>query len=123
MTASSTSCAPRARAKAWSWTASRRGVAEGFRQTLPPGVLPSTHWNMRQTMQSQLLNSQKGTLDPIRVTQLGREFVATASGTVEATRYHYDGDIQMDQWFDARGRWVKTTFIASDGSQIEYVLQ
>lgn len=98
---------------------------EGYRRTLATGVLPSTHWNVRQTAQSQLLNSQKGTIDPIRVTPLGRESVATASGPVEATHYRYDGKdgFAMDQWFDARGRWVKTTFKAHDGSLIEYVLQ
>jgi hypothetical protein len=29
----------------------------------------------------------------------------------------------MDQWFDERGRWVKGTFTAFDGSTIEYILQ
>ena len=98
---------------------------EGYRRTLATGVLPSTHWNVRQTVQSQLLNSQKGTVDPVRVTPLGRESVATASGAVEATHYRYEGKdgFAMDQWFDARGRWVKTTFTAHDGSLIEYVLQ
>lgn len=98
---------------------------QGYRRTTVAGVLPSTHWNLRQTAQSQLLNSQKGTVDPVRITTLGREPVATASGTIEATHYRYDGKdgFAMDQWFDARGRWVKTTFTAHDGSLIEYVLQ
>jgi hypothetical protein len=98
---------------------------KGYQRTLATGVLPSTHWNLKQTAQSQLLNSQKGTIDPIRVTTVGRESVTTASGAVEATRYRYDGKegFAMDQWFDARGRWVKTTFTAHDGSLIEYVLQ
>lgn len=98
---------------------------QGYRRTLATGVLPSTHWNIRQTAQSKLLNSQKGTIDPVRVTSLGCEAVATASGTVEATHYRYEGkdDFAMDQWFDTRGRWVRTTFRAHDGSLIEYVLQ
>ena len=29
----------------------------------------------------------------------------------------------MDQWFDDRGRWVKASFKAFDGSEIEYILQ
>ena len=98
---------------------------EGYRRTMVTGVLPSTHWNLRQTTQSQLLNSQKGTVDPVRVTTIGRETVNTASGAVDATHYRYEGKdgFAMDQWFDARGRWVKTTFTAHDGSLIDYVLQ
>jgi hypothetical protein len=92
-------------------------------ETLPPGILPSSHWRLQQTAQSQLLNSQKGTIEPIRATVVGRETVRTATGMVPATRYRYDGGIRMDQWYDDRGRWVKTTFTASDGSLIEYVLQ
>jgi hypothetical protein len=99
------------------------GAGERLREILPLGTLPSTHWNARQTGQSQLLNSQKGTVEPIRVTPLGRESIRTASGTVEAMRYRYEGGVKMDQWFDERGRWVKTTFQAPDGSTIDYLLQ
>jgi len=94
-----------------------------IRETLPSGILPSTHWNMKQTRQSQLLNAQKGTPERIEVARVGRETVKTGTGTVDATRYSYSGDIRMDQWFDDRGRWVKSLFVAHDGSAIEYVLQ
>jgi Family of unknown function (DUF6134) len=94
-----------------------------LRETLPSGLLPSTHWNMAQTKQSRLLNSQKGIQERIDVTRVGRETVKTVGGTVDATRYSYSGAIRMDQWFDDRGRWVKSLFVAHDGSAIEYVLQ
>lgn len=29
----------------------------------------------------------------------------------------------MDRWFDDRGRWVCSRFVAFDGSTIDYVLQ
>ncbi|WP_422000488.1 DUF6134 family protein [Reyranella sp.] len=95
----------------------------GVRNLLPPGVLPSTHWNFHQTAQARLLNAQKGTVDPIRVIKVGRETVATGAGPVAATHYRYDGEVRMDQWFDDRGRWVKMTFVAPDGSVIEYRLE
>jgi hypothetical protein len=102
-----------------------QGLQRGgpIRETLPSGILPSTHWNMKQTRQSHLLNSQKGTLERIEVVRVGRETVKTVAGTVDATRYSYSGGIRMDQWFDDRGRWVKSLFVASDGSTIEYLLQ
>ena len=97
--------------------------ARPIRETLPSDILPSTHWNIKQTRQSRLLNSQKGTEERIAVARVGRETVKTVAGTVDATRYSYSGGIRMDQWFDDRGRWVKSLFVVSDGSTIEYLLQ
>lgn len=96
---------------------------DGKTTVLPARTLPSSHWNIEQVRQSMLLNTQKGTGAKVNITQGPRENVKTASGFVPATRYSYSGDVVMNQWFDDRGRWVKTSFQASDGSNIEYVLQ
>lgn len=97
------------------------GAAGGT--VLPAGILPTSHWNIRQVAQPVLLNSQKGGEARVKITPLGREIVATTSRSLPATRYRYDGDIKMDQWFDDHGRWVKTSFKGSDDSTIEYLLQ
>ena len=97
--------------------------ADGSRKTLPPGTLPSTHWYFGQVRQSAILNTQNGSLSRVQIVPRGRETVRTANGTLPATRYTYAGDVEMDQWFDDRGRWVKSVFKASDGSTIEYILQ
>ncbi len=91
--------------------------------TMPASTLPSTHWNLNQVKQSAMLNTQNGDLAKIQITPRGRETIKTANGTLQATRYSYTGDVQMDQWFDDKGRWVKAAFKASDGSTIEYILQ
>ena len=96
---------------------------EMARSTLPPELLPSTHWNIRQVHQSALVNTQDGTEARVQVAAVGRETIVAANVSIEATRYRYTGDVVMDQWFDGKGRWVKMSFIASDGSTIEYVLQ
>jgi len=94
------------------------------REVLPASMLPTTHWNVSQVGQSTLLNTQYGTRSRTKITTVGREPVKLANGTtVQATRYHYTGDIRMDQWFDDRGRWVKSAFPAMDGSSIDYVLR
>lgn len=98
-------------------------IHDGKRTVLPSRTLPSSHWNIEQVRQSMLLNTQKGIESKVTITQGPRENVKTASGFVAATRYSYTGDVAMNQWFDDRGRWVKTSFQASDGSTIEYVLQ
>lgn len=96
---------------------------DGGARRLAGPLLPSSHWNVRQVGQARLLNTQTGAEARVQVTPLGRERVATASGSLDATRYRYTGDVAMEQWFDDRGRWVKTSFVASDGSTVEYVLQ
>lgn len=93
------------------------------REVMPAGTLPTSHWNVRQIGQTTLLNTQNGAPAHIQVTPLGREKVQTASGWIDANRYRYSGDVSKDQWFDDRGRWVRTIFKASDGSTIEYILQ
>ena len=69
------------------------------------------------------MNTQTGAEARVQVSVLGRETIRTANASIDATRYRYTGDLVMDQWFDDAGRWVKTSFTASDGSTIEYVLQ
>ena len=69
------------------------------------------------------MNTQTGTEARIQVSVLGRETIRTTNASIDATHYRYTGDLVMDQWFDDTGRWVKTSFIASDGSTIEYVLK
>jgi len=111
--------------EAFSPAALDRGLPQGGaeRAALSPQILPSTHWNVRQIRQTALVNTQTGAEARIQVAVLGRETVRTANASVAATRYRYTGDLVMDQWFDDAGRWVKTSFVASDGSTIEYVLQ
>lgn len=104
----------------------RDGLAvehDGKHEILPAGLLPSSHWNIQQVEQSSILNTQLGTPARVQIVAVGREMVRTSSGSVPATRYRYTGDVTKEQWFDDRGRWVKTRFKASDGSSIEYILQ
>jgi uncharacterized protein DUF6134 len=97
---------------------------ESGRDLQPASMLPTSNWNFGQIGQSVLLNTQYGTPSHTKITPMGREPIKTASGaTIEATRYRYTGDLRMDQWFDDRGRWVRATFPAFDGSTIDYILQ
>ncbi len=91
-------------------------------ETLSGELLPSSHWSFAQVSQSALLNTQTGREARVRIRLIGREQVRTSSGVVQASRYKYQGDVEMDQWFDDLGRWVKTAFTASDGSRVDYVL-
>jgi hypothetical protein len=99
-------------------------AAGTMRESMPGSLIPASHWNILQVRQAALLNAQRGTQAKVTVTPLGRETIKTASGQVAADHYRYEGDMIMDQWFDDKGRWVKTIFkVTSDGSKVEYVLQ
>jgi hypothetical protein len=104
-------------------------MADGFqapdvsRETLPASLLPTSQWNIRQVKQTTLLNTQYGTPSRVRIVPAGRETVTTAKRSIAANRFVYSGDLHMEQWFDERGHWVKGTFVAFDGSTIEYILQ
>ena len=63
------------------------GAAAYAGDVIPADVLPSTHWNLRQAAQTSLLNAQKGTLERIAVTPLGRTNVKISSGWRAATHY------------------------------------
>lgn len=91
-------------------------------ETLSGELLPSSHWNLAQVSQSALLNTQTGQEARVRIKLIGREQVRTSSSIVHGSRYNYQGDVEMDHWFDDLGRWVKTAFTASDGSRVDYVL-
>jgi hypothetical protein len=44
----------------------------------------------------------------------------TTNGTLPATRFTYDGELETTAWYDADGRWVGLAFEARDGSTITY---
>jgi hypothetical protein len=96
---------------------------EVTRETFPPETLPTTLWNIDCLRRPVLLNTQYGTLSRIEVTTVGRESLPAGSVPRETTHYRVAGDLQMDQWFDDNGRWIKATFRAPDGSTVQYVLQ
>lgn len=93
------------------------------RQVVPGDLLTTNGWNFGQVKQTSLLNTQTGKVSQVQVTPAGQETVQMPSGSVSTTRYRYTGDLKMDQWFDDKGRWIKGTFTAFDGSPIEYILQ
>ncbi len=97
--------------------------SEMVEEIVPAQLMPSTQWNLRQVRQSSLISPQYGTQAHVQVAPVGRETIRTATGSLQAVRYRYSGDLRMDQWFDDSDRWVKASFIAHDGSTVEYILQ
>lgn len=91
-----------------------------FTGTLPADLLPTTYWRVESIRQSRLISSQDGRPMAVTVTDAGLDTVLSEGRMVPASRYLMRGDLDLDLWYDAAGEWVKLTFLASDGSTIEY---
>jgi hypothetical protein len=85
-------------------------------------IIPSTHWNLRQMLQSQMLSTETGEMLPMTVIDQGVETVKTAFGDIQARRYLVRSQMDASFWYDDQGRWVKCAF-TTDGQRIEYRLR
>lgn len=85
-------------------------------------LIPASLWNADMVRSSAVLNTIDGSTDPISVSNLGTENVATGSGTVAATHYALRGRLNRDLWY-AGATLVHVRFAAEDGSQVDYVLR
>jgi len=79
----------------------------------------TNHWNASVTQTSQILNTITGNINQIEVTELGNEIIPGKTGK-EATRYAYRGQLNIDSFYDAQGRWNGMAFEHEDGSPIEF---
>lgn len=91
-----------------------------FTGTLPADLLPTTYWRVESIRQRRLVSSQDGRPMDVTVTDAGLDTVLSEGRVVPASRYLMRGDLDLDLWYDANGEWVKLTFVASDGSTIDY---
>ncbi len=92
-----------------------------FDRRLPASIIPSSHWNIKQVYQDQMLSTETGEVIDIAVEKLGPAEVDVAGQMIEATHYRLNSDITVDLWYDAQSRWVKLSFEAR-GQTIEYAL-
>ena len=96
-------------------------------RTAPPGLLPTSYWNIGIVNQSTLLNTQYGTAIDIDVTPEGVDTVTAMGEEVEALRYNINALIEetgqpvdVDVWYGMDGELMKLRFVAEDGSYVEY---
>ena len=85
-------------------------------------ILPTTYWMQATPQQSELLNTQKGNVASVRVTDLGTRRQKTPTGPVTAQGYKMAGDVQAEMWYGPDGRWVGLGFDAK-GERVIYTLE
>jgi len=93
-----------------------------FQGAVPAGIIPSSHWNVREARAERMLSTESGKLIDMQVRSLGRETLSVNGQEISARKYFLDADIDVTLWYDETGRWVKLAFSAR-GQDIEYVLR
>ena len=83
-------------------------------------VYPTNHWNSAVLEQQAVLNTLTGKINTVTIHKEGVETLKLADAGLTATRYRYDGQLQLKSWYDDAGRWIAMQFISDDGSTIRY---
>jgi len=90
-----------------------------FTQTYPPDILPSSHWHGYPTGTYELINTEFGTPLETVVEYVGEAEIAGDGATIEVEHYRLSSSLELDLWYDERGRWAGCAFRAR-GQDIRY---
>ena len=89
-------------------------------RALPRDIFPTDHWHCGVLDSNAVLNTITGKANTVDIRANETEMLRTTDGTLRATRFTYDGELETTAWYDADGRWVGLAFDARDGSKITY---
>jgi Family of unknown function (DUF6134) len=111
----SINCTDRENRKTASLSGQRDGVnlkinGTGFKGNAPAGILPSSWWRASTTRQRQIMDSRDGRIANFSVNRVGAETLQIGGAPVQTTHYRVRGVAAKDLWYDAQGRWVRSTF-------------
>ena len=92
--------------------------AEPVNHAMP--IFPTNHWNSGVLSQTWVLNTLTGSINRVFILPYpeGKPILDLSSG--EIRQYRYDGELQLDAWYDDSGHWLGMRFEGRDGSTIEY---
>lgn len=103
-----------------SWGNVVKATANGADFEAPANIYSTSYWNPAALKASQLLNTQKGRIEDVKVTNIGQEQIETANETVTADRYKVDTVIPLEVLYDTKTKeWVGLEFNVR-GSDIKY---
>lgn len=87
----------------------------------PRGSFATSHWQRPAIGPGVVINTLTGKRNDVVVTDQGEETVQTGAGPIRARRLNYAGELELDSWYEADGRWLGMRFKGRDGSVIEYI--
>ena len=83
-------------------------------------VFPTNHWNSEVLQQDTVLNTLTGRINRVTIHDEGMDTVALEGTGQPARRFRYDGQLQLESWYDPDGQWLAMRFTSDDGSTIDY---
>jgi hypothetical protein len=98
-------------------------VGPGGTQVGPSDLFPTNHWNAGVIGSTRVIDTLKGTVADVRISDRGIETVTAGGKKQPARRFVYTGDVETEVWYDDSGRWLKMRFAAQDGSVVEYICE
>ncbi|MET1027578.1 MAG: DUF6134 family protein [Dongiaceae bacterium] len=98
------------------------GTYNGKQRTAPLGIYPTSFWNADSVKQTQFIDTSRGKIRQVKVTDKGTEALNLPFGRVTAHHYSIDGDMKRELWYDEKGVLVAGELQAKDGSTIRQEL-
>jgi len=105
-------------------------AAQGFstsdgkrQQTLPDCILTFAYWNPHMLQARQLLNSQTGKFDTVKIEKVGEETILAQGKQQPATRYLLTGEkLKIELWYSPQMEWLGLQSTAEGGRKLLYRL-
>lgn len=99
-------------------------VSDGKRsQALAPCIMTFAYWNPRILEAKQLLNSQTGKFEPVKIEKLGDEPIMARGRKEPATRYLLTGEkLKIELWYSRDMQWLGLQSTAEGGRKLLYRL-
>lgn len=82
----------------------------GFTGVLTDPVMTTSYWSPTTVQYRVLLDSQDGDQLAITIADEGTDELTLLGVRVPARHYVMSGDLRKELWYDAEGRWVRSTF-------------
>jgi hypothetical protein len=97
-------------------------VIDANGKTVPAdaGLFPFSIWNPSLIKQTSVLDTQKGTISKITVTDGGVDNIPVLGKKMKAHRYSIKGLFTQEIWYDEKGGLVQSMVVGPDGSEIYY---
>ncbi|MCG6867624.1 MAG: DUF6134 family protein [Gammaproteobacteria bacterium] len=96
---------------------------DGREYSVPMPVFPTNHWNPKVLETDRVLNTLTGQMNRVSIATDDDAIVrkTRSNADTELDVYRYEGDLNLQSWYDTNGLWHGLRFKGRDGSDIEYV--
>ena len=86
---------------------------------VPLPILPTHHYDASVLNAKRVLNTLTGSENVVDIVKVSTQRLSLGGKTIQAKQYRYEGELHDTWvWYDDKDRWVKMTFLGSDGVPI-----